>query len=116
MAFEYIVKIMILIVVAAVVMNIIIYFSDDIKLQVKKMFGSDEKTLETETVESISFSDSQIRNYIKSCWEKTYGVEYKKDAICYILKGDVSSVNALNIQNVDGVKVVDTDSFNNTIV
>ena len=112
MALEYVVKILILVAVAAVVMNIILIFSGDIQLQVREFFGPKEKSVETETIEAENFSSSQIRNYIKSCWEKT-GEKYEKDAICYILKGNVSSVTQADIQTVEGVNKVNTGKFDN---
>lgn len=112
MSLEYIIKFLILLIVAAVVISMLISFSDDIKTKIRDMFGKEEE-IKTNSIDADSFSTAQIRTYMNSCWEKT-GERYNKDFICYILKGDVSSVDKENLrQGVYGAVVV-LDAFDTT--
>ena len=112
MSLEYIIKFLILLVVAAVVIGMLFSFSSDIKTKIRDMFGK-EKEIKTTSIEADSFSTAQIKTYMNSCWEKT-GERYNKDFICYILKGDVSGVTKEDLKNsVDGAEVV-VDDFDPT--
>lgn len=110
LAFEYIVKIMILLVVAAVVFNIIFFFSSDIKKAVSEKLFGEKKKMETLEKESGSFSTSQVKNYVKSCWLKT-GSDHRQNEICFILKGNVSSVDKNKLKSVKGPGEVDVSEF-----
>jgi len=111
MALEVVVKWIILSVVALVVIGVVMFFADEIKEYVKEMFGNN-KDVKTEKITAEKFSESQIKTYIQSCWDKT-GDKYEGDVICYILKGDVSGVDVDVLQNSlsdqDLVDLVDFD-------
>ena len=83
LALETVVKVIILMVVALVVINLILYFSDTIR---DLLTGYKQKPIKTQTIKAPAFTASQIATYIKSCWEKT-GRNYEKEVICYILEG-----------------------------
>ncbi|MFB6076015.1 MAG: hypothetical protein ABEK17_02625 [Candidatus Aenigmatarchaeota archaeon] len=116
LSLEYVVKIVILMVVAVVIIGIMTGFSDDLKIRVDSMlFGKDDEgPVKTEEVNVGSFSTVQVRNYAKSCWEKT-GTSYQGDVICYVLKGSMSSVNKNNLrqslENMDNLNV-ELNNFN----
>lgn len=109
LALETIVKLMILLVLALVVSNLIIYFSNSLK----KFIGShfEKKEFETETIESKEFTTQQLMTYIRTCWHRT-GEKFDKDVICFILKGDVSKVKKDDlIYAVEFPAVVDVSNF-----
>lgn len=111
LALEAVVKLIILIVVALVVIGLMIYFSDDIKKFVENLF-KEEPEPQAEIVESSKFSTAQIRTYMRACWDKT-GEKFRKDVICYILKGDVSEVDTdLLSTAVEAPAQVDLSKFN----
>lgn len=65
----------------------------------------------TEIIESNQFLTSQVKTYMRACWDRT-GERFKKDVVCYILKGDVSSVNADDLKTaVESPASVDTNNF-----
>lgn len=111
LSLEYVVKVLILTVVAVVIIGIITTFSSDIQLNIKKLFFEDEesKRVKTEAITS-TFTTTQVKNYIKSCWRKT-GEDYQEDVICYILKGDLSPVDKTSLRNVDDINV-EVGNFN----
>ncbi len=111
LALDTVVSWIILLVVAMVVIGIIFHFSE----QAKQTLTTDsEKHLETEYFESDLFSESQIKTYLQLCWAKT-GENFNKDFICYILKGDMSSVDPANLEGeYEGYRVI-AEEFNTSI-
>ena len=106
LALEYVVKLVILLVVALVVINLILYFSNEIKPIIHPM---DKGEVKTEIIEAKSFSTSQVATYVRACWEKT-GPTYDKDEVCYILKGDTTSVDKELLKNlVKDIAIVKDD-------
>ena len=127
MALEYVMKLTILLVVVAVVIGIIIKFSDDIKLAIKRifpsLFGNDNK-LDTQLIEKQSFNSGEMSTYIESCYStmKSLPESEQKDFTCYILKAkrDFSSISQSDIplsKELQGLdKVVFKPLWNNGVV
>lgn len=113
LALEYVVRLIILLVFTAVMIGIIFYFSDEIKFQVGRLF-KEETVVKTQEIERDSFSTSQVRNYIKSCWLMT-GEHYDEDVYCYILKGDLTGVDEAAL-GVEGVTVEVNADFSKGIL
>ncbi len=110
LALDMVVGWIILLVVAGVVIGIIFYYADEIKGAFSSL--SEEKNPEAEYFKAESFSDSQIKTYIELCWSKT-GEKFNKDFICYVLKGDISSIKPSDLEgDFEGYRVI-TD-FNNS--
>lgn len=113
MALEVVVKWIILTVVALVVISLVIYFSNEIKQYLKGWMKEKVET-KAEIVESQRFSTSQVITYIKACWDKT-GEKFEEDMVCYILKGDVSEVNAELLKSaLEPPAQVDVSKFDNS--
>ena len=110
LALDTVVGWVILLVVAGVVIGLSFGFSDQIKEMLN--IGSEEKFHESEYLESVSFSESQVGTYIEICWSKT-GERFAKDFQCYILNGDISAVNPANLAGIYDGYVVES-SFDNT--
>ena len=91
LALESIAKWVIILVVVGVVVNLLLFFSDEIKRFIKSSF-EEKGEVKPEIIEASKFTTSQLIIYIKSCWDKT-GEKYEGNAVCYILKGNVSSVD-----------------------
>ena len=96
MGLEAVVKWIILIAVAAVVVNLIVFFSDEIKGYIYGFM--DNENFEPVVIEVNSFSTSQFMTYIRACWDRT-GERFDRDAVCYILKGDMNDVDKSVIQS-----------------
>ena len=82
-------KVVILLVVVAVVISLIVRFSDDIKLTIKKFFDKDETDLDFPKIEEKnSFSPGEVSIYIESCYFHMTSLpeDEQKDIICYLLK------------------------------
>ncbi len=110
LALETVVQWIILLVVATVVISLVLYFSDEIKMYVENWMKPDEGP-KAEIIDSSQFSTSQVKTYMRACWDRT-GERFKKDVICYILKGDVGSVNVDDLKNaVESPASVDTSKF-----
>lgn len=108
MALETVIQWIILIVVAGVIFNLIFFFSDEVK-RVIGQFTKGEKP-KTETINSNVFSTSQIKTYMKSCWDKT-GEKFQEDLTCYILRGDVNGVDPNSLMDIDYPANVDISNF-----
>lgn len=111
LALESVVKFIIMIAAASVLLSLVLYFSEEIKSFIGHKLHKDEK-VQTKLIEVSSFTYSQLASYIISCWDKT-GEDYNEDVICYILKGDMSSVSSSDIENTIDVPV-DLSEFDNT--
>jgi hypothetical protein len=110
LALETVVQWIILLVVATVVISLVLYFSDEIKMYVESWMNPGEGP-KAEIIESSQFSTSQVKTYMRACWDRT-GERFKKDVVCYILKGDVSGVNADDLKNaVETPASIDTSKF-----
>ncbi len=110
LALDMVVGWIILLVVAGVVIGIIFYYADEIKGSFSSL--SEEKNPEAEYFEAESFSGSQIKTYTELCWSKT-GEKFNKDFICYVLKGNISSIKPSDLEgDFEGYRVI-TD-FNNS--
>jgi hypothetical protein len=108
MALETVVQWIILIVVAGVVLNLIFFFSDDIKRIIGGFTkGNEPKPIE---VEADKFSTSQVKTYMRACWDKT-GERFQEDMICYLLRGDVSGVDPKSLADIGYNVTVDTSKF-----
>ena len=91
LALETIVVWIILMVAAAVIIGLVLLFSDEIKVYLGNIFKKGGE-FKTDRVEVTSFSTYNINTYIAGCWDRT-GVKFHEDVICYILDGDVSGVD-----------------------
>jgi hypothetical protein len=65
----------------------------------------------TSMVQAKSFSDSQIRLYLKSCESMVQG-KMDEDFTCYILEGDMGSVNLKNLTESSQKIPRDVSRFN----
>ena len=109
LALETIIKMIILVVVALLVINLMIFFSEEIKNYIRNFFGKGE--FKTEIVENPSYSTSQVMTYMRSCWDRT-GEKFHEDVVCYILKGDVSGVDpSLLLNAVEPPATVNNSKF-----
>ena len=89
MSLEYMVKMMIVLVVVVVVVGLIIKFSSDLKLTIKKLFGEEKKDFNfPEIIEKNSFTPGEVSVYMESCYSKMTSIpeSQQKDVICYLLK------------------------------
>lgn len=108
MALETVVKWIILLVVAGVVLNLIFFFSDEITRIVGGF--TKQKEPKAEIIESSTFSTSQVKTYIRGCWDRT-GETFQEDVVCYILRGDVSGVDPKSLADIGYNVTVDTSKF-----
>jgi hypothetical protein len=110
LALETVVNWIILLVVAAVVISLVLYFSDEIKMYVENWMKGDEGP-KTEIIVSTQFTTAQVKTYMRACWDRT-GERFRKDVVCYILKGNVNGVFAGDLTNaVEQPASVDTINF-----
>lgn len=88
LALDYIVRILILVVAAAIIILAIINFYDDIKIAISSwIFPKKEKVEFPKTITKDSFSSGEIANYIVSCYSVMISVPEaeQKDVVCYVL-------------------------------
>jgi len=112
LALETVVRWIILLVVAAVVISLVLFFYNDIKRFVKSWLEGEKP--KAEVIEASKFSTSQVITYIKACWDKT-GERFDENIVCYILKGDVSGVDTDLLQNaLRSPAQVETSKFDPT--
>jgi len=110
LALESVVKWIILLVVATVIIHLVLFFSDRIKEFIKD-YMSKEPEIKTEVVEATGFTTSEVMTYVRSCWDKT-GERFNGNVVCYVLKGDMSNVDASLLPNaVEPPAVVDVSKF-----
>ena len=118
LALDYMGKMIIIIVVIGVVIGLMLTFSADMRDAVASFFFPEQPgNVETEVIERTSFSLSQMKNYIVSCWTKT-GEDYNDDAVCYLLIGDVSGVDQDDIEDItgdSGIENVTATDFDNAL-
>jgi hypothetical protein len=96
MSLEYIVKITILIVVIVVVIGMIINFYDEIKAQIKKLFGEKEPKVDfPKIVDDTSFNAGEVSTYIESCHSTMSSLpeDVQDNIVCYLLRSE----NPINI-------------------
>ena len=109
LALESVMQWIILLVVAGVVISLVLYFNDEIKMYVENWFK--EKPVKAEIIEANQFSTSQVMTYMRACWDRT-GERFKEGVICYILKGSVSNVDSALLTNaVSEPASVDINKF-----
>lgn len=112
LALETIVKWVILLTLAVVVINLILFFSDEVKRFIEGLFKA--KGWKTEKIEAKEFSTGQLIAFIKACWDRT-GENFHEDVVCFILKGDVSKVDKDILKNaITPPPVVNVDNFDTT--
>lgn len=110
LALETVVKWIILLVVAGVVINLILFFSDSIVIFIRG-FMQPDKTPKTDIIESNQFSTAQVKTYMKACWDRT-GERFDEDVICFVLKGDMGNVDKDSLTNaIDSPALVDVSKF-----
>jgi len=91
LALEYIFRIAIILVVVAVVVGLILKFSDTIKKTVsdfiKQIFGEKTTSKFPQNEEKDSFTSAEVATYIDSCYSYWTSLEEvdQKDIVCYIL-------------------------------
>jgi len=91
MSLEYIVKITILIVVIVVVIGLILNFYEEIKAQIKQMFGEKESEVKfPKIVDGSSFNAGEISTYIESCHSTMSSLpeDVQDNIVCYLLRSD----------------------------
>lgn len=110
LALETVVVWVILLVVIGVVTGIIFYYSSEIKGALKGL--EKEEDSKTEMLEAESFSASQIQTYIELCWEKAKKEDFE-EIVCYVLKGNISSIDPLKLEGDYGKYRV-ISNFDNT--
>ena len=111
LALETVVKWIILIVVTGVVINLLFFFSDEIKRIITGY--TEEEEPEVEIIESSEFSASQIKTYMKACWDKTGG-SFQEDVVCYILRGSVIDIDPISLESIDIPATIDLTNFNSS--
>jgi hypothetical protein len=112
LALEIAFKWVILSAVGLVIIGMILFFSGNIRDFLKNLFQGNE-TNGAVVMESSSFSTSQIRTFIKACWDR-YGSS-RAGAICYALKGSVNNVDINSLVDALGSEgIVDITKFDNT--
>lgn len=103
-------KWVILLVVLAIGIGMIIYISDNARGYLR---GVDEGDRNTSMIKAESFSESQFRLYLRSCWGLVK--ENKdRDFTCYILEGNMSQVNPKNLIDPSQEYKLDVSGFDNT--
>lgn len=93
MALDYIVKFLIVLVVAGVVIGLFMASSEDARNALHNMFFPDVIKLPVETSASqTKFSAGEIANYIESCYSNMERVPEasQKDIVCYVLMANNS--------------------------
>lgn len=113
MALESVAKWIILSVVAIIIINLTLFFSDKIKNFIS-IFTNPSGKFKTELIESKEFSTSQLITYIRACWDRT-GENFEEDVVCFILRGDMSKVDVLSLGNALTYPAsVNTTKFDNS--
>lgn len=120
LSLEYIVKVLILMVVIVVVISLIVRFSDDIKNQIIKFFGSQQGCnipFPAKPEEKDTFNSKEIATHIESCYSTmtSCSEENQKDIVCYTLlaKNNIiateSEVRASLSQEINDKTEIKTD-------
>lgn len=55
-----------------------------------------ETTVGTITANEGNINNDALQKYCNLCWEKTGRADYKKDAVCYIIKGNFNPIQFSN--------------------
>jgi len=114
LALEIIFKWSLLIVVAMIAIGLIFFFRDNIRKFFENFFNTDQ-TDGGRVVNSTSFSESQVKTFIKACWDK-YNSTHINEVLCYVLQGDVRGVQPDSLlTTLDSKDLVDVTKFNNQI-
>jgi len=113
LALETVVKWIILGAVALIVINLVLFFSEEIKNLVRGTIQP-KKSFKTEIIEAEKFSTSQIKVYLRACWDRT-GEKFEEDVVCFILKGDMSEVDSSSLEDaLEDPASVDISEFDNS--
>jgi hypothetical protein len=98
---------LVLMVILAIGIGLITLYSQNSK---DYLGGISNEKYNTSMVQAESFSDSQIKLYIRSCWQK---VQDKKDVdfVCYILEGDMGRINKSNLSDSGQEYKLDVSGF-----
>jgi len=109
MALQIIAELMIAIVAILIVVSLMGFYSEQIKDFFNGIFYKNEYS-GAEMINSTSFTTSQLKTFIMACWDK-YGKKFQSK-ICYVLTGDVSSVDSSALINsLDKPASVDISKF-----
>jgi len=121
LALEYIVRLLILIVVAVVIIGLITTFSQDISSWWSGFTKSEDLPPKAEVIERNSFTAEEVANFVEGCWSSNLGSQ--QDNECYFLLGNLSSANqssiviAVNPNIIDPSKIIfDVHSITNALV
>jgi len=91
LALEYVVRLMILLVVVAVVVSLILNFKDEIRVMVKKVFGTVESPSKPDFPKIIddkkTFNPGEISTYVEDCYSTMTSLpeDKQEDIVCYVL-------------------------------
>ena len=95
LALEYIIRLIILVVVALVIISLILTFQQNI-VTFWDGFANPPTTFPNAVViERTSFTSTGVANFIEGCWSSNEGSQ--EDNECYFLLGDVSTVDPLTV-------------------
>jgi len=96
MVLEYPFKIFIYIVVVLVVISLIITFRNQIltSLNLCQFTPQGCQQQECSTIEAAetTINEAVLRKYCNFCWDKTGKIDYKKDCLCYVVRGSYSPI------------------------
>ena len=97
-----------------IAIGLIFFFRDNITKFFANFFNTDQ-TDGGRVVNSTSFSESQVKTFIKACWDK-YNSTHINEVLCYVLQGDVRNVQPDSLLTaLDSKDLVDITKFNNQI-
>jgi len=91
MALDYIFKVLITVVTIAVIIALIVKFSDDIKKSINDFLcsitGSCKKQTTPKPINQDSFTADEVTNYIETCYDTQMSLpeNQQKDTTCFIL-------------------------------
>jgi hypothetical protein len=121
LSLEYIFKILILSVVAAIIILTIINFYGDIEGFIKNWFKGEEKEEFPKEVTKDYFNSGEVATYIQDCYSKMSSLpeQKQKDIVCYILlarNGFSVNINEIKARLPRDVNVTFSATFNKNYV
>jgi len=121
MALEYIFKVLITLVTIAVIIALIVKFSDDIKKSINDFLcsitGSCKKPTGPKSITQDSFTADEMANYIETCYDTQMALpeNQQKDTPCFILFSKESfassGINRVSLQQALPYSVADKVVF-----
>jgi len=97
-----------------IAIGLIFFFRDNIRKFFENFFNNTQ-TDGGRVVNSTSFSESQVKTFIKACWDK-YNSTHINEVLCYVLQGDVRNVQPDSLLTaLDSKDLIDVTKFNNQI-